>query len=251
MSKVHCFEKKRNCSYYFMRIEVVYLLHVVEHIPVEYDEEELLRKFGIERMKTKEREVVSLIRESQGLLEPKAVYTYLKVVEIDSDQVRLEIGEKMKSIILRDFLSLGQKVAPYVVTIGSRLDEQVSKLGSENVFLAWVLDIIGVYALGVAKKNLKLIVKEPLGDCISSFDPGSGTGELFGIEQLPVLFQILQPPRKIGVQLTPAGSMIPQETIAGIFVAIEEEYIACQHCPRKCEYRETPYKGEHHPKRSY
>ncbi len=225
---------------------MVFLLHILEHLPIEYDEKELLKKLRIERMKSKEKEIVSMIRESKDLVEPKAIYTYLKVVEIDNANFRLENEEKMESIILGDLLSLGQEVAPYVVTIGNRLEEQVSKLEPNDIFLALILNNIGDYALEIAKKNLKSLIKEKLGDYISSFDPGSGTGELFTLEQLSTLFQILQPSQKIGVHLTPNRTMRPLKTIAGIFAATEDEYIACQHCPKKCEYREKSYVGEYH-----
>jgi len=228
-------------------------LYVLEQIPVEYDKKELLGRIGISRsqdMKAKEREIITLIEQSQNLLEPKAVYTYLEVTETDGDLIRLEFGEKMKSIILADLLSIGQKVSPYVVTIGKKLEDQVSKL-KNNMFQALILDMIGNYAIEIAKKNLLSHIKEPLGDCISSFDPGEGTGELFSLEQLAVLFQILHPTEKIGVQLTPVNYMIPLKSIAGIFAATEEEYIGCQHCPKKCETRKTSYIGKYHSKRSY
>jgi hypothetical protein len=220
-------------------------LHMIENIPVEYDEGELLQQLGVERIMGRKEEVISLIKESRGMLEPKAVYTYLKVVEVDGDRVMLENGETLKSIVLGDLLSTGQEVAPYIVTVGGRLEEEVSRLGFSNIFSAWALDIIGSYAIRNARLYLKSIVEGRLGDHVSGFDPGSGTGKLFDIKQLPTLFRILSLSSKIGVKLIPAGSMIPQKTIAGIFAATGEEYVACQYCPRDCEFRRVAYQGEY------
>jgi hypothetical protein len=221
-------------------------LQVVEQIPVEYDERELFQKLGIERIKGKKKKAVTaLIRHSLKLLESKAIYIYIKVAEINGVQVILENGMKLESIVLSDLLSPGQTIAPYMVTIGHKLEDEVSRLGNSDVLLAWALDIIGSCAIRNARVYLKSIIKKTLGNPVSGFDPGSGTGRLFGIKQLPILFQLLPHTSKIGVRLTSTGSMLPQKTIAGIFAATKEEYVACQHCPRDCEFRRTPYKGEY------
>jgi len=116
------------------------------------------------------------------------VYTYLELVKIAGNDVRLESGDVLKGVILADMLKCGQKVAPYVVTIGPKLEDRASKLARENVFLAFILEKIGNYALGIAKGSMKLLVEKTLGDRVSNFDPGEGTRELFGIEQQTVLF---------------------------------------------------------------
>jgi len=91
-------------------------------------------------------------------------------------------------------------------------------------------------------------VEESLGDKVSDFGPGEGTGELFGIEQQTVLFRILQPLKSIGVQLTPSYLMIPKKSESGVFAVTDEEYVACQYCPKKCEYRETAFRGKYQPR---
>jgi len=85
-----------------------------------------------------------------------------------------------------------------------------------------------------------------LGDEVSSFGPGEGTGKLFGIEQQTVLFQILQPFNSIGVQLTPSLLMMPKKSVSGVFAITDEEYIACQYCPKKCENKSSAFRGEYH-----
>jgi len=139
---------------------------------------------------------------------PEAVYTYLEVVRIEGDSVRLESGDVLKGIILADMLKCGQKVAPYVATIGLKLEDRASKLAEDNMLRAFLLDKIGNYALEIAKENIRSLVEKTLGNKVSNFGPGEGTGKLFGIEQQAVLFQILQPFNNIGVQLTPSYMMV-------------------------------------------
>jgi hypothetical protein len=225
------------------------LVQVVDHIPVEYDEEELWRKLHVEKLKGKRKEIASLIEESRELIDPKAVYTYFEVVRIEGDSVRLESGDVLKGVILADMLRCGQKVAPYVATIGPKLEDRASKLAEDNMLLAFFLDKIGNYALTIAEENIRSLVEKTLGNKVSNFGPGEGTGKLFGIEQQAVLFQILQPFNSIGVQLTPSCMMIPKKSVSGVFAVTDEEYISCQYCPKKCEDRTSVFRGEYRPRR--
>jgi len=220
---------------------------VVDHIPVEYDEDELWRELRVETLKGKKKEIASLIEESRELIKPKAVYTYLEVVRIEGNSVHLESGDMLKGVVLADMLRCGQQVAPYVATIGPKLEDRASKLAGDNVLLAFLLNKIGNYALEIAKDNIRSLVEKTLGDRFSNFGPGEGTGKLFGIEQQAVFFQILQPFNSIGVQLTPGYLMIPKKSGSGVFVATDEEYVACQYCPKKCEDRASAFRGEYRP----
>jgi len=224
-------------------------MQVVDHIPVEYDEEELWQELEMETMKGQKKEIISLIEESRGLVEPKAVYTHLEIVKIEGNCVRLDSGDVLKSVILADMLKRGQKVAPYVVTLGPKLEDRASKLARDNVFLSFVLDKIGNYALEIARGNIELLVEKALGDKVSDFGPGEGTGKLFGIEQQEVLFRILEPFKSIGVRLTPSYLMIPKKSESGVFAVTDEEYVACQYCPKKCEERSSAFRGEYQPRR--
>ncbi len=223
-------------------------MRVVDHIAVEYDEEELWRELKIETLKGKKKEIISLIEESRELIEPKAVYTYLKVVKIAGDSVHLDSGDVLKGVILTDMLRCGQKVAPYVVTLGPKLEDRSSKLATDNVFHSFMLSKIGDYALELARGNIETLVEKSLGDTVSDFGPGEGTGELFGLEQQTVLFRILQPFERIGVQLTPNYLMIPKKSQSGVFAVTDEEYIACWYCPRGCEYRKSAFRGKYQPR---
>ena len=225
------------------------LTQVVDHIPVKYNEEELWRELHVETLKQQKKEIASLIEESRELIDPEAVYTYLEVVRIEGNNVHLESGDVLKGVILADMLRCGQKVVPYVATIGPKLEDRASKLAADNVLLGFLMDKIGNYALKITIENIKSLVEKTLGDKVSSFSPGEGTGKLFGIEQQAVLFKILQPFNSIGVRLEPSYLMMPKKSVSGVFAVTGKEYIACQYCPKKCEDRTSVFRGEYRPRR--
>jgi len=177
-------------------------VRVIDCGPIIYDEKELKQKLQLDVFKGKKSEIESLIERSREWIDPKAVYTYIKITGIERDKVQLENGASLRGVILGDLLKPGQTIAPHVVTIGSRFDDQLSKLGEECVVLGWILDRIGNYALRLARRNLRHRIEEGLGGEVSNFSPGAGTGKLFGIEQQAVLFHILQSSKNIGVKLT-------------------------------------------------
>ena len=40
--------------------------------------------------------------------------------------------------------------------------------------------------------------------------------------------------------------MMPKKSVSGVFAVTDEEYIACQYCPKKCEDRASAFRGEYH-----
>lgn len=225
-------------------------IEVVDHIPVEFVMEELLGSMGVGRLRDRKKEIESLIDKSRSLIESRAVYAFTRVLDMKGDEVLLESGHTLKSVILGDVLTRGQKVVPYVVTIGPKLEEEASKLGVSNVFGAFVLEKVGDYAVSKVSVQLGRLVESRLGTLVSSFGPGTGSGKLFGIEQQRVIFSILNPPENIGVRLTPRCLMVPRKSVSGVLAATPKEYVACQYCPRKeCESRRRPFLGEYIPTR--
>jgi len=190
-------------------------------------------------------ELVKLFERAQPLIEPKAVYTTTHVSGFEDDLVHLEDGHVFKGVILADMLDSGQEVIPYVVTIGAKLESEISN--EKNILRSYLLDKIGNYALHNALTFLKSLAYERLGSphgALSEFSPGTGTGELFGIEQQKPMFEVLDP-TAIGVHLTPSLMMVPRKSESGVLAVTPEEYVACAYCPRKCESRSTPFVGEY------
>ena len=212
-------------------------LEIINPIPLHLDPGELLQ--DLRRPKLSE-EMLALLPMAQLLIEPKAVYAKMQVTGIENDRIQLENGHALSSVVLSDLLELGQEILAYVITIGQRLEEEAKQ---KSLLQSFLLDKIGNYAVNKACAYIKSHVASILGSITSEFSPGSGTGELFVIEQQETLFRILNPEAAIGVRLSSSLMMIPRKSESGVFAATKEEYISCEHCTRKCESRRAPYKG--------
>lgn len=222
-------------------------IEVLNPILVELDVEEFLQTKGAEKLvkRLRNRQIAPLIQKCRQLVEPKAAYKFVKVMNIEKDEVRLNSGDVLKGIILGDMLEDEQTIVPCVATIGPRLEKQASEEAKHSIIRAWILERIGDYALSKTVAYVRSIVEERLGSAVSSFSPGSGTGKLFGIEQQRILFRILEPHKNIRVRLTPSYLMVPRKSSSRIFAATRQEYVACQYCPRKCEFRGNAFRGEY------
>ena len=115
-------------------------MQVLDCGPLKYDINELEKRFS-DILNYRKIDFERLIEKTQGLVEPRAVYTYVEVAEIEGDNVHLRNGAKFKSIILGDLLKQGQNVAPYVATIGFRLDDELSKLVNDSTEISLYVDI--------------------------------------------------------------------------------------------------------------
>ena len=219
-------------------------LEVVDPVPLELKTAELAVNLKPQKLNE---DFVSLFERARPLIEPKAAYTVIQVVGFDNDLVHLENGHALKGIVLGDMLDRGQEIMPYVVTIGPKLESEISR--EKNLLHSFLLDRIGNHALHKACAYLKSLAAERFGSgrSVSEFSPGTGTGELFGIEQQKPLFRLLDAATaSIGVQLTPSLMMVPVKSESGVLAATRHEYVACAHCPKQqCESRSTVFIGEY------
>ncbi len=223
------------------------LVEVLRDIPADFEEKEVESILAAGRLKDKMSDIAGLIVKSRPLIEPRAVYAFDNVSRIDGDNIHLRSEHTLRSIILADTLQPGQEIALYVVTIGRKLEEEASELSKANLFGALTLERIGDIAVQKAAAYLRSKIQQRMGRSISNFGPGTGTGKLFSINQQEVLFEILDPLRNIEVRLTPSYLMIPRKSISGVLAASNAEYVACEYCPRKCEFRRKQFSGEYRP----
>jgi len=217
---------------------------IIDPVPLKLDGAELAANLKPQKLG---KEILKLFEKARPLIEPKAAYTSIRVSRFENDLVYLENGQTLRGVILADVLSSGQESIPYVATIGPKLENEVSQ--ERSLLRSYLLDKIGDYALHKALAYLKSLSAERLADrrmSVSEFSPGTGTGELFGIQQQKPLFQILdRATTSIGVHLTPSLMMIPKKSVSGVLAATPQEYVACAYCPRRCESRSTPFAGEY------
>ena len=135
------------------------------------------------------------------------------------------------------------RVIGYVATCGNEMERY--DLGPLDMLAPYWLDSFKNQALEAARQQLLLHCTSHFG--ISrplSLNPGSGNLDLWPLEQIHGLFELLGVPGHIGVCLTPSSLMVPNKSICGLlFAADGSDYESCAFCEREpCPNRRVPFR---------
>ena len=213
-------------------------METLNNLPVEVDLKEIGRILHLDR----NRDIQSLRRlidTARPLIEPKAAFKLCYIEKKLNDAVIVD-GLRLKSKVLRKNLDPVERLFPYVVTIGAKLEETFRKIS--DPLEKYYLDVIGNAALTAARKYLHehLCTKFALGK-ISFMSPGSLPD--WPLEAQSQLFQLLADVEEaLGVHLTRSLLMIPTKSVSGIYFQTEVSFLNCQLCQRgDCPGRKARY----------
>jgi hypothetical protein len=184
-------------------------------------------------------QIQSLLEVAKPLISAQAVYRACYIEEKLEDGVIID-GVRFGSRILRKNLETVGRVFPYVVTIGSGLEQKADT--SKDLLEKYYLDQIGNIALSKARKHLEDYLRSKFAlDGLSYMSPGSLAD--WPIEEQQPLFSILEGAEaSIGVRLTESLLMIPRKSVSGIYFPTEVTFYSCQLCPRqRCEGRKARF----------
>jgi hypothetical protein len=214
---------------------------VLDGIPAAPSVEDVVRSLRLsgQHGEAKARE---LLEEARPLLRPRALYREAFIEE------KGEKGEgwvRVQNLIftsgvLRGNLEPAEKVFPFVLTVGSALEEAAGRAG--DLLRQFSLETVADLALYAAGEFLEGHLRRRYGfEKLSSLSPGS-------LEDWPIteqrgLFALLgDPEAEVGVRLSPSLLMIPRKSISGIFFPTEESFFSCQLCGRdRCPGRRAPF----------
>lgn len=181
----------------------------------------------------------SLLEIARPLISARALYQECFIEERTSDSLVID-GTLFRSQVLQQNCEGVERVFPFVVTIGSKLEDEAETF--EDLIDKYYLDRIGNVALLTARKYLEdhLRSRFALGG-MSHMNPGSLKD--WPIQEQGPLFALLGDPEKaVGVQLNESFLMIPRKSVSGIFFPTEVRFESCQLCPReRCEGRRAAY----------
>jgi hypothetical protein len=210
----------------------------LDNLPVEVDLKEARRILHLDRDRDMQL-LQRLIENATPLIEPKAAFKLYYIEKKLKDAVIVD-GMRLKSKVLRKNLDPVERLFPYVVTIGARLEDAMRKIS--DPLEKYYLDVIGNVALSAARKYLHehLCTKFALGK-ISFMSPGSLPD--WPLDAQSQLFQLLTDVESaIGVHLTPSLLMIPTKSVSGIYFQTEVSFLSCQLCQRgNCPGRKARY----------
>lgn len=187
-------------------------------------------------------QIQTLLEVAKPLISAKAIYKVCYIEKKFEDTVIIE-GIRLKSRVLSKNLEKVGRVFPYIVTIGTSLEQRAD--ASTDLLEKYYLDKIGNMALSEARNHLEghLCSRFAL-DGLSFMSPGSL--EDWPIEEQRALFSVLKGAEdSIGVRLTKSLVMIPRKSVSGIYFPTEVTFHSCQLCPRQnCEGRKARYNGD-------
>jgi hypothetical protein len=214
-------------------------LEMLDSIPVVLDTKHIKEKLHMEGRR-EWTSVQRLAEEVLSLIRARAVYRVCYIESKFEDGV-LIAGKVLKSRVLRRNLEDVERVFPYVVTIGNRIEERINEC--KDVLEQYYLDTIGNIALTAARRHLESQLKSRFAlDGMSLMSPGSLKD--WSLEEQGPLFSILANVEDaIGVRLTGTFLMLPRKSLSGIYFPTEVPFYSCQLCPRKnCPSRKAKYK---------
>jgi hypothetical protein len=212
---------------------------LIENIPISLDPNELVRRLRLDKHENAVRLVEELLETARPLIAPKALY---QIAYIDKKaQEAVEIGGlSFRSRVLRKNLDQAERVFPFVLTIGGRLEEKAGSSG--DLLRQYYLETIADLALRSAASYFENYLKKHYGfSKISSMSPGS-LPDWPVTEQKPLFALLGDAEAAIGVRLTESMLMIPRKSVSGIYFPTEVSFFSCQLCERNlCPGRKAAF----------
>jgi len=207
---------------------------ILRDVAISLTVEELLRAQGRNEHQP---ELVAAAEDAvalgQPLFEPAAVYDEFEVHDVTEERVHLYIGEQggispapllpCSSAPLgltigpkADLLAPAQRLLVAIYTIGPALEGQVSELyRAGEPLLSYMLDCVGVMALGMVGERLRRLAEEQAADRGWGVSPALSPGSLVG---WPVQGQrelcALLPLADIGVRLNEYCVLEPHKSVS-------------------------------------
>jgi hypothetical protein len=225
-------------------MKLLYLLQTRESmvtlvdIPVKLDLESMRKSLHL-RHHGDRSYAQTLVGIAEPLISAKAVCRDCFIEEKLDDAICIE-GTRLTSKVLRKNADNIERVFPYVITIGDKLEEAVK--ACEDLLDRYSLDLAGNVALHTARGHLEDHLRSTYAlDRISYIGPGSLKD--WPIENQKPLFSILGDVEgHVGVKLEENYLMRPIKSLSGIYFPTEISFHTCQLCSReRCPGRRALY----------
>jgi cobalamin-dependent methionine synthase I len=157
------------------------------------------------------------IENYHNLVESTYSYTFRTIESVDGDCVYLSDSIILESKVISSLCKRCHKLAFFIMTIGSHLEEMVDYLSENNLVLqATVLDAIGSGAAeqmaGLIEDRIRNVAAMHDQRISRRFSPGYCD---WNVSQQEMIFKILNDDTA-GVSLTDEYLMIPRKSVSGI-----------------------------------
>ncbi len=214
-------------------------MRVLDTIPIQLELKNVMRQLRLDTKMGYSGDVRELVGIAESLIQAKAVYEVSYIGQRGEDTVEVN-GVTFTSRVLRVNLDKVERVFPFIITIGSALEDNASSSG--DLLRQFYLETMGNMALRSSRQYLEEYLKRHFGlGQLSRMSPGS-LEDWPVTEQKPLFSLFGDAEDLIGVTLTESMLMIPRKSVSGIFFPTEVMFFTCQLCPKDaCPERKAPY----------
>lgn len=212
---------------------------LIDPIPIRLVPDKLVKHLHLDKQANALTLVEELLETARPLITPKALFKTAYIDQKTPDTVDIE-GTSFTSRVLRKNLDQAERVFPFILTIGGRLEDKAGSSG--DLLKQYFLETIADLALRSAGAYFERSLKKRYGlSKISSMSPGSLPD--WPLSEQKSLFSLFgDAEASIGVRLTESMLMIPRKSVSGIYFPTEVSFFSCQLCDRKsCPGRKAAF----------
>jgi hypothetical protein len=215
-------------------------------VPFTPSYEKYTKQIRLESYPDAEEAARSLFDETVENLQPKSLITmeYIEKRSKDDSGVVIQVGSsRFKGKVLSELDGV-HRLFPYIATCGNEMES--FDTSSLDMLAPFWLDTLKTMALGVIRLHTVQYIKDTYGiEKVSSVNPGSGNVDIWPVQELCGIFDLLDQGNPIGVTLTPSSLMIPNKTISGLLYESDTTFTSCIYCEREpCPGRKEPFSGK-------
>jgi hypothetical protein len=149
---------------------------------------------------------------------PKAAYFDTLITAKDEGSVTFG-GQVFHSKTLAEALALGQMIYPYIITIGTEMEEKYQAL--DDIMEQYILDGVQGIILGQATDFVANALKEKYRiDQVVYHIPGALDD--WDLQEQPYLFELFgETQARLGVVLSHSHLMRPSKSVSGVYYAVK------------------------------
>lgn len=186
---------------------------VFEKYPFSYDMESLDKELHLRGNEAMLNILEAIYKMVEKITRPKAIYFEARITEKTDESVKIN-GVPFESQLLRGYVNQGDPVFPYIVTVGTELDDYAKTL--KDPMKLFMIDEVMNLLVNTGKVFVADRVKEATGwQSVQDYVPGNGE-EWSTVEQKRLFDLFAGETAKIGVTLGDNYFVLPGRSTIGV-----------------------------------
>lgn len=186
---------------------------VFEKYPFSYDMESLDKELHLRGNEAMLDILEAIYKMVEKITRPKAIYFEARITEKTDESVKIN-GVPFESQLLRGYVNQGDPIFPYIVTVGTELDDYAKTL--KDPMKLFMIDEVMNLLVNTGKVFVADRVKEATGwQSVQDYVPGNGE-EWSTVEQKRLFDLFAGETAKIGVTLGDNYFVLPGRSTIGV-----------------------------------